>query len=98
MKRGCDIAYFTYHYAAGVDYDLPATTLEFSSSVSSHTVTIGIIDDNFNEYEERFDVFIADVSVKNASGTELPLSAEERNRIRNEGSVTIVIRDSKFEM
>ena len=81
---------------AGVDYDVPPNVLEFSSSVVSNNISIGIMADNLNEIEEYFDVVIADVFIKNASGAEIHLSDEERSRILTEGHARIFIRDRKF--
>ena len=81
---------------AGVDYELPSTVLEFSNSVVSNNISIGIMADNLNEIEEYFDVVIANVSIRNASGAEIHLSDEERSRILTGYHARIFIRDSKF--
>ena len=68
---------------AGVDYSpLSTTILAFDSSMSSRSIPVDIMVDQSDEIGENFDVIITDdVSIRDATGTEIHLSDEERSRI-----------------
>ena len=83
-------------YSAGFDFDFSSIELEFSNSVMSHNISIGIVDDDLNEFQEHFEVMISDVAIWDAFGNEVEISSNEVSRICTEETSRIVIRDSKF--
>ena len=60
---------------------LTATVLTFSSSQLSQTFSVDIKEDHENEAGEYFEIVMVNATIRDASGTEVSLSQEERSRM-----------------